>query len=155
MTAPRIVRRGDGDVVPGEHWLFKAVASNTGGLFDFMVGPVERFTGPPLHVHAEQSDTFLVLEGHLTIQIVDEMHELGPGDFATVPPGVPHTFDNVQDGGEQVLAVNVMVPGGLHAFFEKRAEVGDGASREELRGLAETFGMTVVGPPLRTTLGVG
>lgn len=153
MAEVRIVRQGDGDVVPGEQWLFKAVADNTDGLFDLMVGPVERFSGPPLHVHAEQSDTFLVLEGILSIQVEDKVFELGPGDFATVPPGVRHTFDNLQAPGETVTAVNLMVPGGLHAFFSERATLDPGAG-ESLAGLAERYGMTAVGPTLRQAQGL-
>ena len=64
---------------------FKATVQATRGRFDFMVGNVPLFSGPPLHVHTDQHDTFYVLDGILTLQVYDEIHELGPGDFVTVP----------------------------------------------------------------------
>jgi len=153
MAEPRIVRNGEGATVAGEQWLFKAMAENTDGLFDLMVGAVPRLAGPPLHVHATQSDTFLVLEGTLTIQVEDAVYDLAPGDLATVPPGVPHTFDNMQGEDEPVVVVNIMVPGGLHDFFKERSAVPADSTQEELGRLAQAHGMEVVGPPLRMRTG--
>src|ERR1700761_1081287 len=95
MAEARILRGSQGDVLDGVPWVFKATGATTGGHFDFMVGEVRYLSGPPLHVHAEQDDTFYVLEGVLTIQADDEVFELTAGDFVSVPPGVPHTFDNL------------------------------------------------------------
>jgi mannose-6-phosphate isomerase-like protein (cupin superfamily) len=42
------------------------------------------------HSHAETDDFFLVLKGHLTIQLRDGDVPLGPGDLYIVPKGVEH-----------------------------------------------------------------
>ena len=42
------------------------------------------------HTHPETDDFFLVLSGHLTIQLRDRNVELGPGDLYVVPRGVEH-----------------------------------------------------------------
>src|SRR4051812_33970748 len=42
------------------------------------------------HTHPETDDFFLVLSGHLTIQLRDRDLELGPGDLYVVPRGVEH-----------------------------------------------------------------
>ena len=42
------------------------------------------------HSHPDTDDFFLVLEGHLTIQLRDRNVELGPGDLFVVPRGVEH-----------------------------------------------------------------
>ncbi|TMR05697.1 cupin domain-containing protein [Actinomadura soli] len=155
MTRFMIVRSSEGAAVDGVSWAFKAIGSQTQGRFDFMVGPVGYLTGPPLHVHAVQDDTFFVLDGMLTIQVDDELFELGPGDFASVPPGVAHTFDNVHADRPTVRAVNLMTPGGLHDFFAERASLGEAEEPAALKRLAERYGMTTVGPPLRAKLGLG
>ncbi|HEY6770977.1 MAG TPA: cupin domain-containing protein, partial [Solirubrobacterales bacterium] len=40
------------------------------------------------HKHDETDDFFLVLSGHLTIQLRDRNVELGPGELFVVPRGV-------------------------------------------------------------------
>ncbi len=42
------------------------------------------------HKHDDTDDFFLVLGGHLTIQLRDRDIELGPGDLYVVPRGVEH-----------------------------------------------------------------
>lgn len=148
-------RLGEGRSPEGCPHLFKADASNTAGRFDFMVGTFEPFTGPPLHLHREQDDTFYVLEGTLTVQVGEELVDLGPGGFLSVPPGVPHTFDNLRDGGP-VRGINVMTPGGLFDMFDAMARVEDGPGQaDRVRLVAEQHGTEIIGPPLRVRLGLG
>jgi mannose-6-phosphate isomerase-like protein (cupin superfamily) len=154
MAEGKIVKAQDGGRVDGVSWLFKAIGEDTGGRFDFMVGEVEYLSGPPLHVHDEQDDSFYVLEGVLAVQVGDEVFDVGPGDFATAPPGVPHTFDNVRRDQGPVKTINLMTPGGLHSFFAERAGAGSDAPADEVRALAEKYGMRVVGPTLGEKLGI-
>jgi mannose-6-phosphate isomerase-like protein (cupin superfamily) len=42
------------------------------------------------HKHDDTDDFFLVLDGHLTIQLRDREVELGPGELFVVPRGVEH-----------------------------------------------------------------
>jgi mannose-6-phosphate isomerase-like protein (cupin superfamily) len=153
MAEARIVRSSEGEVYE-HHWLFKH-GSLTGGVFDFMVGTVEYLSGPPLHVHQKQDDTFLVLEGVLTVQTGDEIFELGPGDFATVPPGVPHTFDNTNKDQPPVKAVNLMTPSGLDAQFRDMSLLAkEGDDPEKMAQLRKQHGVTAVGPTLGEKLGL-
>jgi quercetin dioxygenase-like cupin family protein len=157
MAETRIVRNGEGDV-HDRHWLFKH-GSLTGGSFDFMVGDIEYLTGPPLHVHDEQDDTFFVLEGVLAVQVGDEVIDLGPGDFASVPPGVPHTFDNIRKDQPPVKVCNLMTPGGIDAQFRDMARLGEAAGDADNDGAAmarlrKKHGVTAVGPTLGVKLGL-
>ena len=153
MAEARIVRSSEGDVYE-RHWLCKH-GSLTGGRFDFMVGNIDYLTGPPLHVHDEQDDTFFVLEGVLAVQVGDELFDLGSGDFATVPPGVPHTFDNIRDDQPPVKVCNLMTPGGLDAQFLDMSQMGDAAGDPaEMARLRKKHGITVVGPTLGVKLGL-
>jgi quercetin dioxygenase-like cupin family protein len=153
MAEARIVRSGEGDV-HDRHWLFKH-GSLTGGSFDFMVGEIEYLTGPPLHVHDEQDDTFFVLDGVLAVQVGDEVIDLGPGDFASVPPGVPHTFDNIRKDQPPVKVCNLMTPGGLDAQFRDMSLMGEAADdADEMARIRRKHGVTLVGPTLGVKLGL-
>jgi mannose-6-phosphate isomerase-like protein (cupin superfamily) len=153
MKQARVVRRSQGEVYES-HWLFKQ-GSLTGGRFDFMVGEVKYLSGPPLHVHREQDDTFFVLEGVLTVQAGDDLIDLGPGDFATVPPGIAHTFDNIRKDQPPVKVINLMTPGGIDAQFRDMALLGD-AARDPAKSaeLREKYGAALVGPTLGVKLGL-
>ena len=144
MAEGRIVRSSEGDIYDYQsHWLFKH-GSLTGGRFDFMVGPIAYLSGPPLHVHDDQDDTFFVLEGIFTVQIGDGLFDLHPGDFASAPPGVAHTFDNIYKEQPLVRVCNLMTPGGLDRLFRDQSDAGD----KQLGDIRKQYGVTVVGPTL-------
>lgn len=42
------------------------------------------------HKHDDEDELFLVIEGHLRMELEDETIELGPGDLYIVPKGVMH-----------------------------------------------------------------
>src|ERR1700728_5453630 len=90
-----LTKADEGQLAFGSPHLSKATASDTAGRFDFMVEAFAPMTGPPLHFHEVQDDTFYILEGLLTVQAGEEVLDLGPGDFLSIPPGVAHTFDNL------------------------------------------------------------
>jgi mannose-6-phosphate isomerase-like protein (cupin superfamily) len=146
MTRAHIVRKGEGDTA--DPWMIKARGAQTHGHFDFMLGEVEYHTGPPLHSHASQSDSFFVLRGTLRVQVEDEFLDIGPGDFITIPPGVPHTFDNMLEGQGPVSVINIMTPGGYDAALEEYAAAGHGADPEEMSAIASRHGAQILGPTL-------
>lgn len=155
MPEARIIRGQDGDVAEGGGipWVFKA-GGRQGDKFDFLVGEVPYMSGPPLHVHRHQIDTFYILESVLALQVEDEVVELGPGDYASVPAGVRHTFDNLSPDQPPVKAVNLMVPGGLDLFFEQLHALGEEPAEDELNRVGRANGVNFVGPPLRVKLGL-
>ena len=67
--------------------------------------------GPESHVHREEDDAFLVLDGELTFVLGDEEVAAPAGTFVLVPPGVEHTFENRTD--RPVRMVNVHAPAGF------------------------------------------
>lgn len=135
----------------GSPHLFKAAASETSGRFDFMVGSIAPMTGPPLHLHREQDDTFYILEGVLTVQVGDDTFDIGPGDFLTIPPKVPHTFENLHNEGHSVRAINLMTPGGHFDMFNEMAAAPDQTALNEV---AARYGTEILGPPMRVSMGI-
>jgi mannose-6-phosphate isomerase-like protein (cupin superfamily) len=55
------------------------------------------------HAHPDTDDFFLVLSGHLTIQLRDRDVELGPGELFVVPRGVEHCPRS--ESGAEVLLI--------------------------------------------------
>ncbi len=110
--------------------------------------------GPPLHVHTTQEDTFYVLDGVLTVQLGDDIVELGPGDFGTAPPGVPHSFTNAR-ADRACRAVNLMTPGiGFDRYIGQIDKVAATGDHDALERLHAQYGLTVVGPSLAERLGL-
>ena len=69
-----------------EHWQPRTVAELNG--HDVMVVKVQgEFVW---HKHDDTDDLFLVLKGHLTIELRDRQVHLGPGELFVVPKGVEH-----------------------------------------------------------------
>lgn len=113
-----------------------------------------RHASPPRHTHP-QDESYIVLEGRLTVQAGEQRFDLGPGDAAAVPMGVAHTF-RVDSETARVLVLST--PAGLERF------VRDGSfpaaaptlpppdaprpSPGELAAIFERHGQINVGPPM-------
>ena len=73
---------------------------------------------PPPHVHPHQVESYKVLEGNLDILVDETWQTLGPGESASVPVGVSHTFRN--SSGEQVRVQNWHKPAmGFEDFIQQ------------------------------------
>jgi mannose-6-phosphate isomerase-like protein (cupin superfamily) len=145
VLAPGEARRN-----PSVQPTLKAGAADTAGVLSIHEGYVPaRTAGPPLHV-GEGDESFYVLEGTLTIQAGDHVHEVASGGFVWVPRGTPHTFANRSGAPARMLSISV--PGGVEAMFAERASylsstAGPPDPRRVIE-IAERHGGRHVGPPL-------
>jgi quercetin dioxygenase-like cupin family protein len=109
---------------------------------------------PPLHTHP-QDESYVVLEGVLTIQAGEDRVVLAAGGVAAVPMGVPHTF-RVDSDTARVLVLST--PAGLERMV-RDASVPATATRlppegtprpspEELDEIFRAHGQINLGPPL-------
>src|SRR5919108_5622621 len=73
--------------------------------------------GPELHSHADEDDSFYVLEGELTFMVDGDEVAAGPGTFVLVPPDVQHTFANRSDAVAR--CINVHAPAGFDVRLEE------------------------------------
>ena len=69
-----------------EHWQPRTVSQFNG--HDIMI--VKAKGEFVWHKHDDTDDFFLVLQGHLTIELRDRKVELGPGELFVVPKGEEH-----------------------------------------------------------------
>jgi quercetin dioxygenase-like cupin family protein len=101
--------------------VIKVGGEDTAGSFFLSETTIDvGFPGPPLHTHEHLHDMFYVLDGVLTMRLGDETHELGPGAFVCVPPGVAHTFSNATDGIVRFLNFNT--PAGWEKYMRELGE---------------------------------
>lgn len=109
---------------------------------------------PPPHVHAEDGEGFLILDGELTVHTEEGSTTLAPGDGLHAPAGRPHTIEVTSDKPCRWLVVSA--PAGFEEFVR---EFGEPAARDELpvmdgppdverlTRVAGEHGITFVGPP--------
>lgn len=71
---------------------FKALGEETGGQFWALEGLADRQMAVPLHAHSREAEVWYIVEGEIRFTIGSETVSGGPGTFAYIPPGVPHTF---------------------------------------------------------------
>lgn len=124
---------------------YKVTAADSDGAL-FVAEIVHReHGGPPRHLHRDQDEWFLVTEGRYIVEIGDQRHELGPGDSAYGPRGIPHCWTNISDG--QGRLTFVFTPAGrAEAFFD--AITSGNAMAPTDPAFWEPFDMALVGPPL-------
>jgi len=113
-----------------------------------------RHASPPLHTHP-QDESYVVLDGRLTIKAGDDRFELDQGCAAVVPMGVAHTF-RVDSDTARVLVLST--PAGLERMVrdgsvpaEERTLPPPDARRpapEEIERIFKRHGQVVLGPPL-------
>lgn len=69
-----------------EFWSQKVVATGNGQLYKVAKG----IGSTTWHQHDDQDEVFLILQGHLRVQLRDRDVDLSPGDLFVVPRGVEH-----------------------------------------------------------------
>jgi quercetin dioxygenase-like cupin family protein len=124
--------------------IIKAGGDDTAGSFFLSETTIDPgFAGPPLHRHERLHDMFYVLDGVLTMRLGDETHELGPGTFVCVPPGVTHTFSNASDAPVRFLNFNT--PAGWENYMrDLGAALARGTpSQEEIGQIASRYDFQV------------
>lgn len=154
--ADAFVRRADeGDRFDmfGALTMVKATGEETGGAYGLIEQRANAGMVTPLHVHHEEDELWVVVEGGISVHVDGETHEVGPGDVAFGPRGVPHAFRVDEDGSRFYIVRNA----GGESFFEA---VGDPApdlalpdphpteaQLERLDDVLETYELELLGPP--------
>ena len=84
-TTDKVSPRAVADALT-EFWSQQVIGRADGNLFKVAKG----VGATTWHSHADQEETFLLLAGHLTIQLRDRDVKLDPGDLFVIPRGVEH-----------------------------------------------------------------
>ncbi|MEA2134015.1 MAG: hypothetical protein QOC68_1924 [Solirubrobacteraceae bacterium] len=125
-----------------------------GGRYALIEFLFPRGASPARHTHP-QDESYVVVDGQLTVEAGERRFELGPGGTAAIPMGVAHTF-RVDSETARVLVLST--PAGLERFVRDGSFPAAAAtlpppdaprpSGEELARIFEAHGAVNVGPPL-------
>ena len=95
----------------------KVESSQSGGDYGAVLWTVRPGEEPPLHTHSREDELVYVVQGQLIARVGDARVDVGPGAYAALPRGVPHTIEVV---GDQATLLLSFVPGGLERFLVPR-----------------------------------
>lgn len=98
------------DEGPASWWagalnLTKLTGATTGGGLDLVDHRVPAGYAPPLHVHADQDEVFVVLDGEFSFRCGPQRLEAGAGAVVFLPRGVPHAFRVSEAGTGRALVL--------------------------------------------------
>ena len=142
-----VLRPGDGRLVGLGGFDVRVLAESgaTDGLFSLIeTSEAEAGGGPPLHIHHDCAESFVVLDGRYAMHLEDREFDCPAGSFVVVPKGMVHTFRVLEPGSRKL---NLYTPAGMVGYFDELAAgIAAGMSAADLDALAEHYAMEVVGP---------
>jgi len=110
-------------------------------------------SGPPLHVHHNEDETFYILEGQVTMFVGDERIDLEAGDYCFGPRGIPHAYLVRSERARMLVTIS---PSGSEQLFVSLGVPVTSAEpptdtvmppMPEMARLFATHGAEILGPP--------
>lgn len=96
--------------------------------------PAETFVPP--HIHPTQDEWIVMLDGHLEVEFMGDVHKAGPGDTIRMPMGEAHGIYN-RSGAEATCVFGVAPSRKLYDLFTQLDGVTDPAELVRLSALHE------------------
>ena len=126
-----------GDVLHSDLEGFTSTVVRAGAEIDVELRMRPHAEGPPMHVHTDFDETFVVQSGSASLALDGQTITLGPGDRYTVPRGTSHALFNAT-GSEAVLHARLprAFAGALANFYRATDAIGDLDSPRVLLALA-------------------
>ena len=121
---------------------------DTSGEFALFESTGHRGHNAPKHRHQHATETFIVLEGDLLIEVGDEQRAAGAGDTAVLPRGLPHTFVVLSPSARYLT---LHTPAGFDEFVHAVSDLAAGGGapgRAALIATAAEHGIEILGPGL-------
>jgi uncharacterized cupin superfamily protein len=143
-------------------WFFQnlvrqiATGQQTGGafaMFEVLAPPGDE---TPLHMHTNEDEFFLMIEGQVTLWAGDEMRVLEAGDFGGMPRMVPHCYKvtSAVDGRWLVITSPAGFEGFMHDASVPAPEARipdpfepDAEAMGALMAVAAKYGVEFLGGP--------
>jgi quercetin dioxygenase-like cupin family protein len=132
----------------GTRVVVHVTAADSGGRLGVWESEEPRGTALPLHVHANEDEQMVVLEGEVGVRLGDETHRLVAGDTLALPRAVPHAH---RVHSEVARILTVATPGGFERLFLEHGVLGDAPLRPPsnavLVAAVRKLGVQTLGPP--------
>ena len=133
--------------------IVKLTGEDTGGGFSLVDMVARKGDMPPLHVHHVDDETFMVLEGEVSLHTAGGSVTAGPGGIIYAPRGVPHVYRVESEIARwRVFSSPPAFPEFLLETSEPApaAELPTGPpsiTPERLTEIAARYGIEILGPP--------
>ena len=139
--------------IRGDELYFTAYGEETGGAYLLIEMRIVPGGGPPTHLHHDDAESFVVLEGRFRIRQGDAVRDVGPDAFVYGERGVPHGFTSIGDTVGRLLVIDA--PPRVEGYFRSLAvHSADGTlSFEVQQDLYRQYGMGWIGPNLAASPG--
>lgn len=134
----------------GDTYTVLLTGAQTGGVFSLLEAIVPPETGPPPHIHHEEDETFLLLNGELTFRLGDVTHEARAGTVIFVPRGIAHSFKNVGTGNARMLFM--YSPAGMEGMFPEIGTPGTRGVQAPPLNPADIAAMIAIAPKYRFSI---
>jgi mannose-6-phosphate isomerase-like protein (cupin superfamily) len=127
---------------PGERCLIHISAADTNGAYSVVEIVSDHRDGTPIHIHQNEDEHFIILEGTARIASGDKTFDAAAGTAVTLTKGIPQAWCNLSDSPLRMVAI--ASPGGCEEILRLIAKGGD----IDVMALSEKFGIRIVGPML-------
>jgi len=124
----------------------KLSATESAGELTVIENVIDAGSGPPLHVHTKENESYFVLEGQFELVCGDKTVRGGPGTFVHSPRGIPHRYQNIGSTPGRVLIS--FTPAGIEGFFEEMGNQKE-LTPQIMMEISKKYGITVMPPPAR------
>jgi quercetin dioxygenase-like cupin family protein len=157
VTSPYRVTAGEG--LADVWWksgrvTVKAAGAEVGDAFSQIEVDDPRGSGPPLHLHHNEDETFYVLEGDVTFLVGDERIDVAAGGFLFAPRDIPHAYVVRSERARMLVTAST---GGVEQVFVSLGAPVTGSEpptdvvmppMDELMRVFTGYGCEILGPPL-------
>jgi mannose-6-phosphate isomerase-like protein (cupin superfamily) len=123
---------------PGERFRICTSAAQTNGAYSVVEIVAEQGYGTPVHVHENEDEHFVVVEGTAYMVNGDQAFEATVGAAVSLRKGIPHAWCNRSNSPLRLVITNV--PGGIEEALRLSADGVD------VGVVAKRFAVRVVGP---------
>jgi len=130
------------EMIPGERCIIRTSARETKGIYTVIEVVADSRNGMPIHIHKNEDEHLLVLEGTLHIIVGDAALDVPAGTAFTVSRGDPHAWCNMAEIPVRMLVI--FSPGHIEGLFR---ELAARRSDVDLAAIAAKFGCLILGPP--------
>jgi quercetin dioxygenase-like cupin family protein len=129
----------------GVHQAVRAVAEQTRGAYSLFEQILPPGVGMPLHIHHNEDETIIVLEGTLTVWVGDQHITASKGGLVYAPRDIAHAFRN--DGDVAVVVQLLANPSGFEGFIFGAAEKSSTIppDMEKVVRVAKQYGVDILG----------
>lgn len=124
----------------------RLLPEDTGGTFALWEEHIPEGVGPPLHIHHDAQEVFVVLEGRVRFRCSGRDAEVGPGGSVLIPQHAEHTFKGLGPGTARVLVQ--LIPGRGVGFFRETDGLDPERDMDRIREIAREYDLEFAGPPI-------